>query len=330
MSTQALQNQTVNDRISKEVRKAKVAKLFQTAIKYGVIRPGWSCIDYMFYAAKHHGWESTCISGVKGTLKSNLLLQHGNAIYKNMNETKAHFVTQRKQLLNLMEHAIENEISIPWIGVDDIGALFPKSLYFTHRKMYSKLQASWETVRTVMNNFEFSCVIKRKVAGFILEDITGDIKCYNPIFLDHTDGTSECVKSHYDYRRWLWMRNLKDPTTDIAKIISVEDIPFPATPEALQYDPQLKEGTFHCGGKTYIGADFFKNHACLTGITTKDFKDYWNERLGLAKRSFHDFASILENAEPKHKRKDEQQPITPEMQTEASKAGAALAAKRWH
>jgi len=304
MTTQ-IQSTTMHEKINREVQKAKVAKLFQTAIKYGVIRPGWSCIDYMFYAAKHHGWESTCISGVKGTLKSNLLLQHGNAIYKNMNETKAHFVTKRKQLLNLMEYAIENEISIPWIGVDDIAALFPKSLYFTHRKMYSKLQASWETVRTVMNNFEFSCVIKRKVAGFILEDITGDIKCYNPVFLDHSDGRSECVKGHYDYRRWLWLRNIKDPTTDIAKLIAVEDIPFPATPDALQYDPELKEGTFYSGGNKYKGADFFLNHACLTGIYESDFKQYWNERLNLAKHSFHDFASILEDADSKQSKTKE-------------------------
>ena len=78
---------------------SKTSRLIKAAIKYGVIHPGWSAIDYMTSAAKHHGWESTCISGMKGTLKSNLMLQHGKALYGgNMNEVKAHFVTKRSYL----------------------------------------------------------------------------------------------------------------------------------------------------------------------------------------------------------------------------------------
>lgn len=282
-------------RVQRELHKNKVAKLFKSAKKYGVIKAGWTAIDYMLHAATHSGWESTGISGAKGTLKSNLLMQHGLAIYNgDMQEVRKHFVTKRKQLLDLMEYAIENEIQIPWIGVDDVAAIFPKSIYFTHRKMYSKLQASWETVRTVMNNFEFSCVIKRKVASFILEDITGDIKCYKPEFLEHGDGTHEIMKSHYDYRRWMWIRNLKDPTVDRAILIAVEDIPFPASPTALRIDPEFVNGRFHAGGKEYKGLDFYENIVKLKGITKSDFTEYWNDRLELAKNSFHDFASILE------------------------------------
>jgi hypothetical protein len=167
----------------------------------------------------------------------------------------------------------------------DIAALFPKSLYFTHRKLYSKMQSSWETVRTVMNNFEFSCTLKNKVASFILADITGDIKCYN---------RSGEVKSHYDYQRWLWLRSIKDPTRDVPKLIRIEDIPFPLIPEAFELDSSLKSGKFYSGGKEYKGIDFFKKHACLTGIERSDFKEYWNRRLNLAKSSFREFTSIFE------------------------------------
>ena len=282
--------------VNKELHKLKVAKLFRLAQKYGVVQNGWSCINYMQHAAQRHGWESTCISGPKGTLKSNLLMQHGLAIYGDMNTVREHMVTNQKKLLELMQKAIDKEICIPWVGVDDIAALFPKSLYFTHRKLYSKLQAAWETSRTVFANFEFSCVLKRKVAGFILEDITGDIKCYNPIFVGDTP-----IKCHYDYRRWLWLRNIKDPTTDIAKLITVEDIPFPATPEAFTIDKELSAGTFYCGGKAYKGEDFFKNVAMLPGLSTSDFKVYWSERLNIAKESFRDFVSILEDTPTKRK-----------------------------
>jgi hypothetical protein len=309
--------QVMQERINKEIHKAKIARLFKTAEKYGVIKRGWSCIDYMRYAAQRHGWESTCISGQKGTLKSNLLQQHGLAIYGDMPKVKEHLVTNKKRLLDLMEYAINNEKCIPWIGVDDAAALFPKSLYFTHRKLYSKLQSSWETVRTVMANFEFSCVIKRKVASFILEDITGDIKCYNPIFVNDMP-----IKGHYDYRRWLWLRNLKDPATDIAKLISVEDITFPATPQAFKIDKELSEGTYYSGGTTYKGLDFFQNHACLMGMETSDFREYWNDRLAIAKNSFHDFASILEDPKTKDAIKS-----TPEERTSQAKKAADA---RWH
>lgn len=282
--------QVLEQRVAQELRKHKVAKLFNLAEKYGVIKKGWSCIDYMRDSVKNYGWESTCISGPKGTAKSNLMLQHGLAIYGDMEKVKRFTVTKRKQLLDHMENAINNERRIAWIGVDDIAALFPKSLYFTHRKLYSKLQASWETVRTVMNNFEFSCTLKNKVASFILQDITGDIKCYN---------RKGEIKSHYDYQRWLWLRSIKDPTQDIAKLIRVEDIPFPLIPEAFKLDASLGTAKYFCGGREYIGEDFFKNKACLVGISRDDFKDYWNNRLGLARESFREFKEIFEEPETK-------------------------------
>jgi hypothetical protein len=308
-------------RIESEIRKQKIQKLLRTAITLGVVHPGWSAIDYMRYSAKHHGWESTCISGTKGTLKSNLLLQHGLAIWGNLKDVLEHFITDQDKLFELIEYAIDNEVLLPWVGVDDIAMLFPKSLYFTKRKLYSELQSSWEAARTVFANFEFSCVIKRKVASFILEDITADIKCYKAVYLDHEDGSSECVKSHYNYRRWLWLTNYKDPTQEIAKLVTVEEIPFPATPEALRYDPELKSGTFYCGGVAYKGEDFFKNRACLSGIETADFKLYWDRRLGIAKKGFKRLKEIM--AEDKIK----QAKLTPQ-QVSDQKREAAMA--RWH
>lgn len=286
----------IDERIAQATSQGKAAKLLKTAIKYGVIKPGWSCIDYMYYAAKHHGWESNIISGPKGTLKSNLLLQHGMAIYKDMDEVKKHFITGNGQkLFDLMQEALDHDVSIPWVGIDDIATIFPGSMYFSDRSSYSEMQSTWEASRTVINCFEASCVIKRKVAKFILEDVTGDIKCYNPVFIDHADGSYTTVKSHYDYRRWLWLRNIKDPTADLAKLVTVEDIPFPATPDAFKFDNELKEGTFFAGGKQFKGEEFFKQHAGLFGIETSDFKDYWNDRLAITKIAFKRFMELRQD-----------------------------------
>lgn len=319
---------SIQEKINKELQKSKVARLFAQAIKYGIIRPGWTATDYMIYAAEHNGWESTGISGTKGTLKSNLLIQHGLAIYQNIATVRKYFVTRKKTLLDLLWYAIDNELTIPWLAVDDIAALFPKSLYFTHRKMYSKLQSAWETVRTVMHNFEFSCVIKKKVATFIMEDTTGDIKTYDAVWMDHpvSGAKPEVIKSHYDYRRWMWLRSLKDPTKDIAKLIAVEDIPFPATPHALANDPEFNcDARFHCGGIEYRGKQaqaFYRDRVRLRGLDPQLFSQYWDDRLKLTKDSFSDFASILD--EPVHP--EPKQKLTPEQRSEqASNAAKA----RW-
>lgn len=280
-----MSEKSTDKRITDALKKSKVAKLFKLASKYGVMVPGWSCIDYMRDAVKNMGWESTCVSGQKGSAKSNLVLQHGKAIYGSTEKADKYLVTERPQLFDLMQEALDTDRRLAWVGVDDIAALFPKSLYFTHRKLYSKMQSSWETVRTVMNNFEFSCTLKNKVASFILADITGDIICYN------RQGE---VKSHYDYQRWLWLRSLKDPTRMIPKLIRIEDIPFPLIPEAFGLDASLKGGIYYSGGKEYRGEVFFKKHACLTGIERTDFQKYWNRRLALTKESFKEFTSIFE------------------------------------
>lgn len=299
MNTLETAQTNANERITRELNKSKVAKLFEAAEKFGVIVRGWSAIDYMRYAVERHGWESTCIGGPKGSFKSNLLMQHGLALYGDMDTVRDHLVTERPKLMKLMRYAINNDICIPWTGVDDIVALFPKSLYFTDRKLYSKLGSAWETSRTVFSCFEFSCVQKQKVAGFILEDITGDIKCYNPIFVLHSDGTMTPIKGHYDYRRWMWTRNYKDPTCDTPKLIAVEDIPFPVTPDAFKIDEQLSKGIFYSSGIAYAGLDFFQKRACLAGIETPRFKSYWEDRLRIAKNSFEDFEALLDDVNHK-------------------------------
>lgn len=277
-------------RIMAELRKRKVAKLFQIAEKYGVVKRGFTAIDYLLDAIKNYGWESTAIIGLKGHGKSNLMLQRGLAIYQDRTALKQHTVTRREQFLDLMEGAIDSKTRIPWMGVDDIATIFPSSLYFTHRKIYSELKSDWETVRTAVNCFDFTCTRKNKVALFILEDITGDIICYNRI---------SDILSHYDYRRWLWLRSLKDPTRMVAKLICIEDIPFPLTPDAFRISKVLREGKFIVGGTEYVGEAFYAERARLTGISRIDFNEYWDERLDLAQQAWKRFRKIVEEPTPK-------------------------------
>lgn len=301
---------TLQAKIEQQSQRLKVKKLMNIAVKYGVVKRGWTATDYMRDAVKNYAWESTGITGPKGSAKSNLLFQRGYSIYENWDTTRKYMITQRDPFLDLLESAISNNERIPWIGVDDIATIFPRSLYFTDRKLYAELKSSWETLRTVMSNFDWTATRKNKVATFITEDITGDIITYNR--------RGEII-AHYDYRRWLWLRNLKDPTEMTPKLISIEDIPFPLIPEAFQLDKSLSEGEYIVGGEVFKGEDFFRKKARLTGVPRQEFVKYWENRLGLANDAYKRFRKIIEATKLKESR--EQNKLTP---TEYGKLGVLM------
>lgn len=281
-------------RIEREAKRAKVKRFLDLAVKYGVVKRGWTAVDYMQDAVKNYGSENTGITGPKGSAKSNLLMQRGFAIYEDWDLVREHTITELEPFLDLLECAIETRERIPWVGVDDIATIFPRSLYFTDRKLYSELKSSWETTRTVLSNFDWTATRKNKVASFITDDITGDIITY--------DRRGEII-AHYDYRRWLWLRDLKDPNEMVAKLIAVEDVPFPLTPESFLHNAILREGTFISGGVEYHGEDYFKTKLRLCGLPRPEFVKYWDKRLGLADNSFHRFKKTIAEANVKKLKK---------------------------
>lgn len=310
--------ETIKRRIAQQANRAKVKRFFDLAVKYGVVKRGWTATDYMRHAVKNFGWESVGITGPKGTAKSNLLMQRGFSIYGKWEIVRRHIITEREPFLDLLEEAIEEQNRIPWVGVDDIATLFPKSLYFTDRKLYSELQSAWETLRTIMSNFDFTATRKNKVATFITNDITGDCITYN---------RRGDLLSHYDYRRWLWLRNLKDPTEMVAKLIAVEDVPFPLTPEAFAISKELSEGEFIVGEVVFRGESFFKDKSRMMGVPRQEFKDYWENRLGLASNAYHRFKDIIEETKRKEKKKKKGE-TEAEISAKARKASLARWSKR--
>jgi hypothetical protein len=165
-----------------------------------------------------------------------------------------------------------------------------------------------------MSNFDFTATRKNKVATFITNDITGDIITY--------DRRGELI-AHYDYCRWLWLRDLKDPTDMNPKLIQVEDVPFPLTPEAFKIDKLLSEGEFISGDHVYTGKEFFER-VRLVGMPRSEFVKYWENRLGLASNAYHRFKKIIEAT---RKKKEKQAKLeTPE---EVSRKNRDAANKRW-
>jgi hypothetical protein len=307
--------------IAQQLAKPKVSKLFSQALKYGIIQLGWSGVDYLRASKDNYGWESTAICGIKSSAKSNLMLQRGYAIYQDWETVKKYTITEKEQLLEVLE--IKDRI--PWLGIDDIAAHFPSSMYFTDRKLYAHLKSSWETLRTKFNNLDFTVTRKNKVADFILDDISGDIICY--------DRRGE-ILSHYDYQRWFWIRDYKNPKRMIPKIIRVEEIPFPLLPESFDLCAELKTGKYLVGGEWYEGEKFFRERACLIGVPRQEFIDYWEHRLHLADRATGEFKADLEIEEQERKlkmakREERIRKLTAPPSSEASEAGRLLSQARY-
>ena len=242
-------------------------KLFNAGIKYGVVHLGFSHLDYLRYAIENVGWECTAITGIKGTAKSCLLLQSGYAIYQDWDIVLEYMPIKPIEFGEI----INQKGRIPWIGWDDIATHLPRTLYFTDRETWDELSKNWETYRTKMSNFECTATRKSKIVGFILEDLTADIKCFK---------REKDIKSHYEYWRWLWLDDPHDPTKENAFRINIEEIPFPLTPEALNYDPEFKQ-EFIIGGIPKHGKEFY-NEVGLNGVPRNIFKRYWKRRTELA------------------------------------------------
>jgi len=163
-----------------------------------------------------------------------------------------------------------------------------------------------------MNCFVCTAPRKNRIATFILEDITGDIICFNRVGLD--------IKSHFDFQRWMWQRDLKDPKSMVARPIQVESIPFPLTPDAWKIDKEMQAQKIRIGGVTYSGGDFYEK-VSLTGVPRREFKKYWKRRIELADKASADFRELLGMRAKKN--------VSPPPSKEVTDAARALANKRW-
>jgi len=128
------------------------------------------------------------------------------------------------------------------------------------------------------------------------------------------------IKAHYDFQRWLWQRDLKDPKNMRARPIQVEAPPFPLTPNVWKIDKELQSQKAIIDGVEYVGEDFFKK-VSLTGVPHREFKKYWKRRLALADKASADFRELLGMREKKKE--------PPRPPSEVSEAARALANKRW-
>jgi len=226
------------------------------AVDRGFIVEGWNLIDYLRDAVENEGWESICIWGPKGAMKSNLMLQLGYLIYQDWDVVLDHVVFKPEDFIRITEERGR----IPWMGWDDIGVWLSSSLYFTNRKMWSAMKENWDAFRVKLSTFICTAPRKDKVASFIVDDLSGEVLVGKRVGKE--------LINKYDCQRWIWETDFKKPDKCKFDMVRVDERFFPGTPEtALKYE-----------------ADDRFNHE-LPGVPAWVFRRYYEERRRLAEEA---------------------------------------------
>lgn len=193
----------------------------ERAEELGILKPHWRFIDYCLDAAPNQKWLSAIIWGEKGNGKSDLLLQHGYAVFhgfdaeieteggfkqgiiQNWRDVEAwkttleHIVFRPRDFDTVLDRALEQRKRLSWVGWDDINIHLPRSMYSTDRKRWEAYSTSWEGMRSNFSIFECTAPRKDKVASFVLADMSWDILCSG--------------RQATEYSRWYWDKDFYEP-----------------------------------------------------------------------------------------------------------------------
>lgn len=173
------------------------------AQRKGFYVSGWEIEDYLRNAIQNYGWECIPIWRIKGSYKSNRLMHWLYTIYGDWKLVHKYLVMQPLEFTELLKE----KGRIPMIGWNDIAAWFDSQLYFENRGLYTNIKRCWTLMRTKLNIFMATLPRKDEFPGFILRDLTAEVFC----------SPSSC----YDFNRWSWSMNFRDPRKVKKRAISV-------------------------------------------------------------------------------------------------------------
>jgi len=169
----------------------------------GYFEPGWNLEDYNRNAIETYGWENFPRWGIKGSKKSNRLMWDLYAVYGDWKLVHLYMVMKPLEFTS----CLKEKGRIPMIGWDDIAAWFDSQLYFENRGLYTNIKRCWTLMRTKLNVFESTLPNKAELPGFIMKDITAEVK--------------NSPRLTYTYDRWTWQKHLYDPSKVVKRPVNV-------------------------------------------------------------------------------------------------------------
>ncbi len=270
------------------------------AMMHGYVVKYWLLEDYLRDAIDNQGWESLVFWGVKGSGKSNFLLQLLYAIYKDWDTALKYLIMSPMELIVILDNLDVKE-RIPLLVWDDMVAHLPSTLYFTDRKLYESIKKNWQTNRTRFNVFICTTPLKSQLCNFVLDDITGEL------FFDKRVGSD--LKGKFDFQRHCWSIDWKHPKKERFEMVRVEYTDFPYTPEMAEPIRQLEIARAEQEERK-------PRKYPLEGVPFDVFTKYWDRRLVLAKASEEEIKKAFRKLIEKTK---EQEPLPPSALSNAGK-----------
>ena len=239
----------------------------QLAAWDGYWQPGWEIGHYVLHAPKVKGWECIILWGIKGSFKSNREAWLAWIPYRNWDNVWDSFVMIPEEFTEL----VRQPGRIPVLVWDDVAAWLDSAMYFDNRDLYLKIKRYWQLLRTKISVFICSAPHKGKIAGFIIDDITSEMHC--------------SPRSIYNYNRWAWQMNYKDPRKVNMFPVLIEnrrrfrydtlELPKVFNDEAQHWEPN-PDGPYL--------------------FPKSEWDRYWARRLELADRSRDNLAQVMEEA----------------------------------
>ena len=152
-----------------------VPKPIELAIRFGLIKPGYTLEDYLVEAATTEaGYETVDLWGVQGSGKSSRMLQMLYWIYEDWEEVLNHIIFKPSTLVETLEEVPDNEV-LPALGWDDIGVHYPSSKFKTDIKQYEAVDSTWAAIRTKVHVVITTIPLIDRLAKNVKDNVTFEV-----------------------------------------------------------------------------------------------------------------------------------------------------------
>lgn len=149
-------------------------RFLQYALRFGLIKWGYTEKEYIQYAIENQGYETVLVWGVQGSGKSNRILQEGYWVFEDWDKVLGAIVSKPKEFVERLQKIPFGERT-PWTGWDDVGVHFPSVSWRTNIEQYEAVDAAWAAIRTKCNVISLNIPLIDRLARNLKDNLTMEV-----------------------------------------------------------------------------------------------------------------------------------------------------------
>lgn len=150
------------------------SKIVQTAVKFGLIKPGWTLEDYIRDAAESQGYATVQVWGEQGSGKSNRILQQGYWVYKDWDLVLKNIIFKPSSFVQRLK-SIPMGRRVPWLGWDDVGVHFTSNAFRTNIQEYESVDGAWASIRVKCSVISLTIPNISRLARNIKDNVSHEV-----------------------------------------------------------------------------------------------------------------------------------------------------------